>query len=55
MANAILTVVMNGDEDSTDLGIPYDEYLKRPQEERRDLINEYLPDVVDIFVKEDSE
>lgn len=54
MGNAILHAVMNGVENTTDLGVTQHEFNAMSAKEQQQLIAEYLADVVDIFVKEDE-
>ena len=54
MGNAILHAVMNGVENTTDLGVTQQEFNAMSVEEQQQLIAEYLADVVDLFVKEDE-
>lgn len=54
MGNAILHAVLNGVENTTDLGVTQQEFEVMSANEQQQLIGEYLADVVEIFVKEEQ-
>ena len=57
MANMILRAATNkvGSECSCDMGITREEWDKMPSEEQNQYINEYMSNVVDVWVDEGEE
>lgn len=50
MPNAMLHARMNDTENKVDLGVTHEAFEQMNDEEKRQIIGEYLADVVDIFV-----